>query len=163
MDAYFFDTSALIKRYIEEPGRLTVRSIINTPPIPDLHIVGITRVEMASALSRLALAPHADVTLMREALASFESDFPGDFSVIAITPELLDDAARFAQRHALRAYDAIQLAGCIELNQFRLHDSLPLAPLVSSDAALNDAALAEGLPVINPEIADASGSVREPQ
>jgi hypothetical protein len=58
---------------------------------------------------------------------------------------LLRQAALLADTHALRGYDAVQLAAALDV---RLQ--VPMLTLVSADDELNAAATAEGLPVENP-------------
>ena len=57
-----------------------------------------------------------------------------------------------AQKHALRGYDAVQLAVALEVQT--LSTSLRLSPiiLVSADTELNATALAEGLLIENPNL-----------
>jgi predicted nucleic acid-binding protein len=57
---------------------------------------------------------------------------------------------RLADTHQLRAYDAMQLAAALELNGRWLAAGMGGITLVSTDQALNDAALAEGLTVEDP-------------
>ena len=57
---------------------------------------------------------------------------------------------RLADLHELRAYDAVQLAAALELNGRWVAAGMGGITLVSSDQALNDASLAEGLAVDDP-------------
>ena len=58
---------------------------------------------------------------------------------------MLQRAALLADTHALRGYDAVQLAAAMEV---RLQ--VPALILVSADTELNSAATAEGMPVEDP-------------
>ncbi|MEK6304636.1 MAG: hypothetical protein AABO41_28465 [Acidobacteriota bacterium] len=55
-----------------------------------------------------------------------------------------------AEKHALRGYDAVQLAAALKANEERVSNGLAPLTVVSADAELNDAARAEGLNVENP-------------
>ncbi len=57
---------------------------------------------------------------------------------------------RLANTHALRAYDAVQLAAAIQIR--REHQDAGFSPvtLISADQALNDAAPAEGMDLDDP-------------
>jgi predicted nucleic acid-binding protein len=55
-----------------------------------------------------------------------------------------------ATKHALRGYDAVQLAAALEANDERIANELTPLTLVSADDELNTAAQAEGLTVENP-------------
>ena len=80
-------------------------------------------------------------------LRRFRQHFASRYTVIAVTPALLDDAMRLANTHSLRAYDAVQLAAALELRQQHQAAGLAEVTLISADQALNDAATAEGLTV----------------
>ena len=57
---------------------------------------------------------------------------------------------RLANAHALRAYDAVQLAAALEINRKEQDAGFAPVTLISADQALNDAAQAEGLSVDDP-------------
>jgi len=52
----------------------------------------------------------------------------------------------------LRGYDAVQLAAALEINRRRTALGLSLSALISADQALNEAGLAEGLSVDDPNL-----------
>ena len=84
------------------------------------------------------LEPHAAATLV----ADFEADWfeQGRFGVVKVSDELLDAAARHLARHALRAYDAVQLASAIAVRDMHRE----LERFVCFDRDLEAAAAAEG-------------------
>lgn len=55
----------------------------------------------------------------------------------------------FQEARAIRGYDAVQLAAALELHAECLADGTTLT-LISSDGALNTAAIAEGMTVADP-------------
>ena len=57
-----------------------------------------------------------------------------------------------AEKYALRGYDAVQLAAALEVHNERLAFDLSAPTLISSDHALNDAAIAQGLTVDDPNL-----------
>ena len=63
---------------------------------------------------------------------------------------VLDVAMTMARKHALRGYDAVQLAAALRANFELLASGLPPVIIVSADDELNTAAIAEGLSVENP-------------
>ena len=71
-------------------------------------------------------------------------------TVIEVTPALLDEAARLANAHLLRAYDAVQLAAALEIDRKERDAGFAPVTLISADQALNDAATVEGFSVDNP-------------
>ena len=58
---------------------------------------------------------------------------------------LIDHAAILARTHALRGYDAVQLAAALEV-----WAQIPTTVLISGDDDLNAAAVAEGMHVEDP-------------
>lgn len=149
-DAYCFDSSALIKRYVREAGTAWVRRLTRRNSSTVIYIAHITAVEVTCAVARrrkgkLLTAARASLLLRR-----FRQHRAGRYVVIEVTPTLLDEAARLGNVHSLRAYDAVQLAVALEVN--RSHQAGGSGPitLISADRALNDAAVAEELPVDDP-------------
>ena len=68
------------------------------------------------------------------------------------TSALFADAMLAARKHRLRAYDAVQLAVALDVHRLQQKASLGTVTLISADQALNDAALAEGLTVEDPNL-----------
>jgi predicted nucleic acid-binding protein len=106
----YLDTSALIKRYINEPGTEDVRAWIRAA---DVMATGLlTRAETAAGLTRLyrrRIISHEDYSL---ALESFRFDWSG-FHRIPINEELIVRADLLACQHGLRGYDAVHLAAAL--------------------------------------------------
>jgi len=73
-----------------------------------------------------------------------------NYYTVEITPLLLSVAVSLATKHALRGYDAVQLAATLEANDEGIANGLAPLTLVSADTELNNAAQAEGLTVENP-------------
>lgn len=80
----------------------------------------------------------------------FRFDYANDFQIVAITPGLLAQAMTLAEKHALRGYDAVQLAAALTTQTRRQARRLPSLTLLSADADLNAAGMAEGLNIDNP-------------
>jgi predicted nucleic acid-binding protein len=148
--ADFVDSSALVKRYVRETGTSWVRRLTRRSLTTVIYIARITSVEVASAVARR----RKDRTLTSRKASSilhrFRQHLAGRYTVIEITPVLADAAMRLANRHALRAYDAVQLAAALHINQNERDAGFAPVTLISADQALNDAATAEGLIVDDP-------------
>ena len=84
------------------------------------------------------------------AISRFRRHFQRQYNSIEIISDVLNEAMLLADRHALRGYDAVQLAAALEVNKRSITASLSTITLISADQALNDAALAEGLIVDDP-------------
>lgn len=150
MADYFFDSSAIIKRYINETGSAFVDGIIDPAQANNILIAEITRAEVASAFARRekgkSLAPHGAAT----ARAAFDKDVTDAYGIVAITPDLITLAADLATKHALRGYDAVQLAAALAANRDVTAGGHGALTFVSADGDLNLAAVAEGLTMENP-------------
>jgi predicted nucleic acid-binding protein len=142
---YFLDTSAIVKRYAQEAGTTWVRTLVAPATGNFIYLARITEVEVTAAIARRRGQPGFSVAQANGALGLFRQDFAQDYRIAEITVPLLRQAALLADTHALRGYDAVQLAAALEV---RLQ--VPALILVSGDGDLNTAALAEGLPVENP-------------
>ena len=150
MAAYFFDSSALVKRYISEIGSAWVMGITAPAAGNSIHLVRITGAEVVSAITRVGRSGGISVAEATNAISDFRHDFANDYRISEVTPALVRQAMALAETHALRGYDAVQLAAALELNTRRLNFGLPAVTLVSADVALNAAAIAEGLTVEDP-------------
>jgi predicted nucleic acid-binding protein len=148
--AYFVDSSALVKRYVQETGTSWVRGITRRSPSTVIYIARITAVEVPCAIARRRKGKTLTPRRASSILHRFRQHLAGRYNVAQITTALLDDATRLGVKHALRAYDAVQLAVALEVNRFHQAGGSGPITLVSSDRDLNLAATAEGLVVDNP-------------
>lgn len=151
MDIYFLDASALIKQYVQEPGSAWVRAVCDPAAGNLLFVAGITRAEVVAAISRRAKGgrplPQPAPVLCQTILA----DMAKSFQTVDVTPAVSQRATSVAPAHALRGYDAVQLAAALEANGMIVTGLGPsVLRVVSADAELNAAAAAEGLAVEDP-------------
>ena len=133
----FADSSALVKRYADEPGADEVRAM------PFLVVSALARVEVPAALwrkVRMGQLSAPDAAVLSSAFR-FDCDDPSVMVVVAPTAGVLEHAARLVAVHPLRAYDAVQLASALAV---RAADS-EVAGFACFDAGLRAAAAAEGL------------------
>ena len=145
MAAYFLDTSTVVKRYAQEVGTPWVQALTVPAAGHLLAVVRLTLAETVAAVTRKErsglLTPHAAAI----ALDDFRVDFTTQYIVVDVSAGLVDHAAALARKHALRGYDAVQLAAALEV---RAH--IPSLTFLSADANLNTAAIAENLSVDDP-------------
>lgn len=139
----FADSSALVKLYVDEEGSAEVAAL------EDVVVSALARVEVPAALWRKQRAEHLDVATVGVLVGAFEADLPGAespgrFAVVAPTPRVLDDAARLAGIHGLRACDAVHLASA----RAAAAADDRCRVLVAFDRALRDAAAAEGFALV---------------
>jgi uncharacterized protein len=150
MAGYFVDSSALVKRYVQEAGTGWVRRLTRRAAHTPIYLARITTVEVTAAVARRRKGRTLTSARASSILYRFRQHLAGRYTVIEITPALFDDAMRLANTHALRAYDAVQLATALKIHQQRQEAGFGPVTLVSSDHDLNTAATAEGLTVDDP-------------
>lgn len=146
MGNVYLDTSALVKLYIEETGTARVLAAVDAAEGAQVIITDISRVESRSAIRRRERASDVSGTEANQILKQIERDVSSFFVVQPTSSALLEEALRLIDRYPLRAYDAVQLAGCLVVR-----DSLsgPVT-FVCADAQLCQAAEQEGLTTLNP-------------
>jgi predicted nucleic acid-binding protein len=150
MATYFFDSSALAKRYVTETGTAWVQSLADTAAGNGVYVARITLVELISAISRRKRNGDLTPVGAAAALADVRADFTSDYKVIEITAALIVGAEALAEKYALRGYDAVQLAAALQVNAAYVAAGQPPVALISSDLDLNTAGAAEGLSVDDP-------------
>lgn len=150
MPAFYFDSSALVKCYVDETGSAWVRQILAPAAGNDLHVIQIAKIEITSAIVRRRKAKAISAPDALIAITEVEKDFAGGFIVLDSIDRFLDSALSLVKIHELRALDGIQLAAAVELNRVRAIGGLPAMTIVSADLELNGAAQREGLGVDNP-------------
>ena len=146
MANYYFDTSALVKRYVSsETGALWVQQITDPVNTPLILISQIGVVEVAAALARKEREKAITATERRQYLGLFVLDCQSDIQLLPTTDSVLRLAADLTHRQALRAYDAVHLATALQANQLLVDAGAPALTFVSADGRLCGAAQAEGL------------------
>ena len=150
MAVYFFDTSALAKRYLPEAGSAWVRQLLSPASGHAATLSRITHVELTSAVIRRTKSGSLTHDDAEAILHQFKEEAVNEFVIIDLTPSVLEDAVALVVKHGLRAYDSVQLATACELKRRQAGLELPGLRFVSADSELNSAATAEGLLVESP-------------
>lgn len=150
MTAYFLDSSALAKCYINEVGSSWVRGITAPSAGNDVHVFELVAVEVVSTMARRrkggSLTPAAATT----SIARLSRDLQHDYVLLKVSDSLILEALVLADRHELRAYDALHLAAAMELSRLRTSAGQSAPIIVSADLELNAAAVASGFAVEDP-------------
>jgi predicted nucleic acid-binding protein len=137
---YFFDTSGLAKRYINEAGSVWAKGILRPSAGHQILVAYITRVEMLSLLARQQRAKSIRASDFRRARGTFLVHLRKQYQVVVLDDRLLARAGRLVLKHPLRTLDAIQLASALEARQI-----LKIIPIfVTADTQLLRAAQVEG-------------------
>jgi len=150
MNAYFFDSSAFVKRFAREKGTAFVFSLLRPSNNHSIYFARFTEVEVCSALARRTKGKRLTSSQFKKAAHRLRHDFAERFVIVSIDESTIRLALVLSEKHALRGYDAIQLATALEANEKRLQRGLSPLIIVSADSELNAASKAEGLQVENP-------------
>jgi predicted nucleic acid-binding protein len=144
---YYLETSALVKLYIREPGTDQLLRLASRAANHRFAVLSLTQVEFRSAIRKRERIRDIEDALASELIARFEEHLETKYVSQTVNSSVLDAAKALIDRYALRAYDAVQLAGCLGLKR----GAGKQAPtFICADHALIQAAAAEGLEVLNP-------------
>ena len=147
MALYYLETSALVKLYVREPGTDHLLALATRSSDNRLAILSLSQVEFRSAIRRRERSGEIPAVVATELLDAFSRHLASRFVTQTITDFLLDIACVLVDRHALRAFDAMQLAGYVVLRS-SLGADTPV--FVCSDQELLMAAKREGAPTVDP-------------
>jgi len=129
-----------VKLYVDEVGRPEVLSTVG-------RAAAVATVRISYAEARAAFARHQREggitrTVLRSIVRDLDRDW-GTYNIVEVAEPLVRHAGALAERHALRGYDAVQLAAALTLG--RVSREIEFATF---DERLEAAAAREGLPVM---------------
>lgn len=150
MATLFFDSSGMVKRYINETGTVWVQSLNDLQAGHDRVIAEITGVEMTAAVTRRLRRGDTTAADAASAIINIEADFSGDYFLLETSQSRIREAMSLTQKHGLRGYDAVQLATALFLRVQCRTLGQPDPIVITSDVELAAAAVAEGLTVNDP-------------
>lgn len=149
MPVCFLDSSALVKCYVAEAGSVWTRSILDEENNV-VYVASLSRVETISALTRRLRRGDITQPEFDVACREFRLDLTTQFEIVGLTDQIIEEASNLAEKHGLRAYDAVQLAAALDTSRVISQVELSQLIVVSADLELNAAAVAEGLNVEDP-------------
>ncbi len=127
-----------MKRYVQEVGTDLIRGLFRGRK--ELAVSRLTELEVTSALAKRARAGDLDLATAQRFAAELPRDLE-ELRVVEVRPPVLLLANALVWRHALRAYDALQLGSAL-----RLANATGLAlTFWCADERLSRAARDEGL------------------
>lgn len=147
MALYYLETSALVKLYIREPGTERLLELAAHVKGNRLAILALARVELRSAVRRRERNGEIARSIARQLLELFQRHVEARFVTQPINDFVLDTADGLIDRYALRAFDAIQLAGFLACQNSAGTD---VPTFVCADAELLSAATREGCITLDP-------------
>lgn len=140
----YFDTSALIKRFVTEKGSTFVQRVMAKESL--VATATVAYAEIYAGLTRKLRDGHLSKAEYTLVCRQFERDWPA-YIRVELRGEILQLARELVQRHALRGFDAIHLASAISLKA-GLDEDVTFA---AADERLLRASSAEDLEVLNVE------------
>lgn len=134
----YFDTSALVKLFLDEPGRELVERSWDAfgARVTSVAAYPEARSALAGAVRAGRLGPEARAMAIDELGSLFS-----EMSVVELGIELAQEAGNLAERYTLRGYDAVHLASALTVDD-------EATTVITWDAHLADAAAAAGLSVV---------------
>lgn len=138
MDYAYFDTSALIKRYVNEPGRPEVLRLLRKH---QCVVSAVLPVEVRSALRRRVAEKTLDAKQVPGILRRLAAD-RAYWTVVEVSREVLAMAESLSGAHPLRALDAIHVASA---KLFVDRSASQTFTFVSADSRQTDVAEALGI------------------
>ena len=147
--ADYFDSSALVKRYLAETGSSWVQMRFSDPARM-IITADISRVEIAAAFAGKLRGRFITQAEYQEAHARLNADTQKRFYILPVISQRIDEAIALTDAHRLRGYDAVQLACALYANKVLIANNLPPLTFVAADRDLLKAAQAEGLNTENP-------------
>jgi predicted nucleic acid-binding protein len=140
----YFDSSALVKKYVHEVGSDRVRELSNQTPL--LATSKLAWPEILSGLGRKRRENGLTEKDYNKAVETFAADWES-FLIVEFQDELLPLMRQLAQKHALKGADLVHLSSVLWLQKA----AQERMTLVASDKQLLKTAKVEKLDVLNPE------------
>jgi hypothetical protein len=142
---HYFDASALVKRYVQESGTSTVRTLLRRPGAATSRL---SEAELSSAFCRRLREGTLTERQYERSLSALRADL-ARLEVVELSPEIVAGVHPLLARHGLRAGDALQLASALALREAVTADLV----VVVYDDRLHRAAKAEGF-TVRPRVLD---------
>ena len=151
---FYFDASALAKRYIEEVGSDQIDFLFANVPLARLQCLTIGAMEVFWICVRKRNDSRITASSFTQATRHLEYEVintQSDFKTISVPDSLVWDSMNLVDIHSLNSVDAIVLRSALD-TAAELRNTGDTLVLVASDQRLLRAARTEGLQVFNPEL-----------
>jgi len=139
IEVIYLDTSALVKRYVEERGSDVIQGLFRKENVITSKV---SYVEALAAFSRRRREGFIPPDRYIYVCSSFDLEWEA-YTVVELSDGILKFTRELISKHPLRALPAIHLASALIIRQKMM--------FVSSDKILLKAAEKESLNVLNPE------------
>ncbi|MFD1647134.1 type II toxin-antitoxin system VapC family toxin [Haloarchaeobius litoreus] len=144
MEVLFFDTSALVKRYYEEPGTELVDDLVEDDR--RVTITSLAVIETISAFRRKYNRDQISESDTDDLLAAFFREALDDFVIVPMEESIQQFSFDLILEDDLRTLDSLQLAAALALDGEEAD-----VVFVSADSDLVAVANDRGLQTVNPD------------
>ena len=134
----YFDTSALVKRYVDESGRREVLQLLRQN---ECVTSAVLLVELRSGLRRRVAEGSIDAARLLAILKHVAADRPY-WTLVEVGTDVLAGAETLVAAHPIRTLDAIHVASA---QLFAARVSMPALTFVSADKRQTETAVVVGL------------------
>ena len=110
----YLDTSSLVKLYVQETSSAEIKRLVE-----EAQVVATSRIaylEARAAFARKFRERGLTVMAYRLIIKDLDQDWESYFTM-DVSDHLVKAAGIFAEKHALKAFDAIHLASCVVLRR----------------------------------------------
>ena len=124
MATYFFDSSALVKRYVKETGTTWVTNLIDPVARHEIYIARIAGVEVVSAIKRRESGGTLSLSDAVVALSNFHADFGSLFAIVDVGARLISEtrAAVAKRRSSARLFaPSARISSKVRASHFITH------------------------------------------
>jgi len=108
----YLDTSALVKLYVEESGSAAVAARVERAEA--VVTARVTYAEARAAFARHRREGGLTSVALRRVVRELDGEW-GTYNLVDLGEPVVRRAGALAERHALRAYDAVQLAAALDV------------------------------------------------
>lgn len=160
MPIYYFDTSAIMKRYRTEIGSDVVRELFEKLTGSDeLTTSYLTLLEVNSTATRLLNGRVITREVHERILDQFNQDISDyGFTLVPVQNELIDRTIGIANEYSLRSLDAMHFTSMLVAKSLSSDDQDIY--MVSADRDLIAACESYGIPTLNPQSNDTLDRLR---
>lgn len=152
---FYFDASALVKRYTREAGSDTINFLFANVPLTRMQCLILGAMEVFWICVRKGNDGRITKSEFVRAVTHLKSEVinrHSEFKTISVPDTLVLNSMSLIESHSLNSVDAIVLRSALDIAT-ELRNTGNRLVLVASDQRLLRAAQTEGMLVFNPEIA----------
>lgn len=154
MHYFYWDASALAKRYAPEIGTPLVNSLFSKVPLDRMMCLSVGTGEVISVLVRKKNAGLITEAVFLQAMIDFRTEVISavDFQLVGVEDALVFASHPFIEKYSLNATDALVLRSALDVAALKRQEGHEVV-LLASDRRLLNAARMEGIRILDSETA----------